>query len=480
MGALQARYLRPVVLADLAGNALSGLATLDPALALDRGQGEWRLALAGRTIARQAPPGPADAAGWTGLVASFAGAAAQASAPLRQAGQAAILTALMDGETSRLDPYTRYVPPAEARAAQDARRGRGGIGVRAVPAGDGAAITEVVPDSPADHAGLAEGDRILSVDGVRLRGMSEAGIAATLSGEEDTRIVLGVRTLRGTMRQLAIIRALVVPRSVTWERRGSAAVFRVSTFNRLTDQQLARALLEALSAPAAPSGIVLDLRGNRGGLLRQAVAVADLFLADGEIVATRGRHPDSDRTYVASATDLTGGLPLVVLVDGATASAAEIVAASLQARNRAAVVGSATMGKGLVQTVIRLPDEGELVMTWSRVIVPPARPLHEQGVVPGLCTAFGPEAAARGLALLHQRAAAPRAALPRLTEEELAQRVARQRADCPPREAEPADLEMALALLADAPAMAAAIGMPASLPAPPPAAQPREHLAGAR
>lgn len=479
MRALQDRYLRPVVLAELAADALAGLATLDAALAPERGQAEWRLLLAGRTIARQSPPGPADAAAWAQLVAGFAQAAAQASQALRQAGQGSILVALMDGATSRLDPYSRYVPPAEARTAREARRGRGGIGVRTVPAGDGAAIIAVVPDSPADHAGLAEGDRILAVDGVRLRGMSEATVAAMLAGDEDTRVVLSVRSSRRGLRQLALIRALIVPPSVTWERRGAAAVFHITTFNRLTDQHLAHALLEAQSVSVPPGGIVLDLRGNRGGLLRQAVAVADLFLGDGEIAATRGRHPDAARTYIAGAGDLSAGLPLVVLVDGATASAAEIVAAALQARGRAAVVGTATMGKGLVQTVIRLPDDGELVMTWSRVIVPPGRPLQQQGVLPGLCTAHGAAAAAHDLAQLRVRARIPVVPERRPGEEELAQLMARGRAACPPRDGEAADIEAALALLADGAAMAAATGVAAGVPPAPPAA-PRENLAGVR
>lgn len=476
--ALQERYLHPVELAELAAGALSGLATFDSGFALARPADDWRLSLDGRVVAHRVPPATADAVGWAQLVAAFA-QAASASAPVRDAGRAALLGALMDGATAQLDPFTRYVPPPEARAAEEARRGGGGIGVRAVPSAGGALIVDVLADSPAEHAGLVVGDRILAIDGARLHGLGEAAIAARLAGREDTRVVLSLRSRRGQARRLALIRTLVVPRSVTWERRGSVAVLQVSTFNRLTDQHLARTLMDALAAPVGPSAFILDLRGNRGGLLRQAVSAADLFLADGEIAATRGRHPDAARTYVASAADLIGGLPLVVLVDGATASAAEIVAAALQGRGRAAVVGSATLGKGLVQTVIRLADGGELVMTWSRVIVPPGRPLQGEGVLPSLCTAFGPAATLRGLAELDRAPPAPPAGMRPLPEAQLARAIARGRADCPPGAGGSGDLDAALALLADARAMAAATGMPrALLPGPLPSA--REHLAGAR
>lgn len=399
-----------------------------------------------------------------------------------RAGTAQVLRAMLDGATAHLDPYTRYMPPPEARAARGQRRGEGGIGVRAVPAAEGAAIIDVVPESPADHAGLAEGDRILAIDGRRLRGLSEEAIAALLAGEEDSRLVLTLRPRRGgATRQVTVIRALIVPQTVSLERAGAVGVFRISAFNRLTDQHLARALLDAQAAPAGLAGIVLDLRGNRGGLLRQAVAVADLFLAEGEIAATRGRHPDAARTYVAAGTDLAAATPLVVLVDGETASAAEIVAASLQARGRAAVVGSATLGKGLVQTVIRLPDDGELVLTWSRVLVPPGVPLLGIGVLPDLCTAAGAEAAAAALAALRagRAPAAPLLAERRaLGSAPAAAAQARLRAACPARAGEVADLELALALLGDPRALATALGRLGEAPGR--GATAADHLAGAR
>jgi carboxyl-terminal processing protease len=133
-------------------------------------------------------------------------------------------------------------------------------------------------------------------------------------------------------------------------------------------------------------GIVLDLRGDSGGLLQQSIKVADLFLADGQILSTRGRHPDSNRDYVADGEDIAADLPLVIVIDGILASAAEIVVAVLQDRQRAVVIGSSSYGKGTIQTVVPLPNGGELSITWSQAVPPGGGVLTGTGVTPAVCT----------------------------------------------------------------------------------------------
>ena len=135
--------------------------------------------------------------------------------------------------------------------------------------------------------------------------------------------------------------------------------------------------------------MVIDLRGNRGGLLQQAVTAAALVLDNGVAVTTEGRYPQSNHVWSVQGGDLTHGLPLVVLVDGRTASAAEILAAALADHGRAVVAGSSTLGKGLVQTILQLPDGGELFVTWSRVLAPLGWPIQGLGVLPQLCTSQG-------------------------------------------------------------------------------------------
>lgn len=460
--ALRDRYLEPVRLADLTVSALQALALLDGSVTVTRRGEQLRLAIDDRQVAAWRLPADGEAAQWAHLAASFV-AAAQAAPGVRRAGQERLLRAMFDEIGASLDPFTRYVPPPEAREARGRRQGEGGIGIRVVPAEGGAAVIEVSPDSPAAHAGLVEGDRVYAIDGVRTRGLNEAQIAARLAGEEDTRLVLSVRS-RGAPRTLTLIRALIVPETVSQQRRGNLLILRLSGFNELTDQRLSRQVLAA-AQDTSITGLVLDLRGNRGGLLRQAVGVTDVFLAEGEVAATRGRHPDAARMYVAGGSDLAAGLPLVVLVDGRTASAAEIVAAALQERGRAVVLGSVTQGKGLVQTVLRLPDDGELVLSWSRVLVPPGRPLHELGVLPTLCTSRGPDVLALQFALLRQATpplAEPLATLRALRASPGRNELARLRDACPPADlaASGAELEAAAQLLADPGALAVALGRP--------------------
>nr|WP_306768337.1 S41 family peptidase [Roseomonas sp. AR75] len=248
---------------------------------------------------------------------------------------------------------------------------------------------------------------------------------------------------------MSLLRELVVPETVTWERRDGILWIQVAGFSVLTEQRIAAALSEGFDG-GAPRGVVLDLRGNRGGLLTQAVAVADAFLADGEVARTEGRHPDAGRRYVAGGEDLARGRPVVVLVDGRTASAAEIVAMALAVRHRAVVVGSATTGKGLIQLVAPLANGADLLITWSQVVSPLGWPIQGLGVLPELCTSLGPEALTEGLAELAAGRAPMAAALARQRAARppvLPSEVAALRSACPPAEGRPADLRAARALI---------------------------------
>jgi carboxyl-terminal processing protease len=179
-------------------------------------------------------------------------------------------------------------------------------------------------------------------------------------------------------------------------------VIRVTSFARDTAESMAREIVRAIDGPRPPKGLVIDMRGNRGGLLRQAVSMAETLLPSGLIASTAGRDPQSVHEYSASGTDLWRGLPVVIVVDGRTASSAEILAAALSDQRRAVVVGSATLGKGLVQTILPLPDGGALSLTWSRVLAPMGWPLQALGVLPQVCTSLGEEKLKTALAELAQ------------------------------------------------------------------------------
>ena len=249
-------------------------------------------------------------------------------------------------------------------------------------------VEEVVPGAPAETAGLRVGDRIVAVDERPLTSPDTTLVRNLLRGPVGADVRLGV--LRGDRRLAVVIeRGLIVMPTVDLTIDGGIAVLRVSSFNQATTQAVAGAVREARRARGpggGPDGLILDMRGNPGGLLDQSVTMADLFLEGGTIVSTRGRHPEARQYYSATNGDVAEGLPIVVLMDGDSASAAEIVAAALQDGGRAVVIGTTSYGKGTVQTVIQLPNGGEITLTWSRFHSPSGYVLHGLGVPPVACT----------------------------------------------------------------------------------------------
>jgi carboxyl-terminal processing protease len=211
-----------------------------------------------------------------------------------------------------------------------------------------------------------------------------------------------MRARDGHTASYVLQRALVPPETVFAAAIGDMLVVRVTGFSRDTDRRVAHELERAMTRTPAPRGVVFDLRGNRGGLLRQAAAAASLVLSGGVVATTSGRDPDANHVWRADGTDETLGLPVVVVVDGRSASAAEIVAAALADDGRAVVVGSSTLGKGLVQTITSLPDGGELLVTWSRVLAPQGWPIQGLGVLPQVCTSLGQAALDNQLDALSQ------------------------------------------------------------------------------
>ena len=177
-------------------------------------------------------------------------------------------------------------------------------------------------------------------------------------------------------------------------------IIHITGFSQTTDQHVVQVVRDSLKGPRPIVGIVLDLRGNRGGLLRGAVATANTFLPAGVVVRSAGRAPETNRVWLSGGGELVKGVRMVVLVDGGTASAAEILAAALADRGRAVVVGSSTFGKGVVQTIDPLPDGGELFLTWSRILAPQGWPIQSLGVFPQICTSLGEAAVSQQLAAL--------------------------------------------------------------------------------
>ena len=467
-GFMEPRTLEPVPIPTLAAWALGGLTGLDARLVPEMQGDVLRLSYDGRLLlARNAPP-PGDAAAWGETVAALVRAGWNASAPLRAAGTQGILRVLLDELCSHLDPYSRYVPPAEADADRVHRDGTARIGARVVARGDGFVLRDVPPDGAAAEAGARDGDALLAIDGEPVEGESLDDIIAQIAGPEGTEVQLTLRSGRAAPRTIAVERRLIPPRTVEAQQRADVLVLRVTGFALGTGEEIGGALTDALDAPRPPRGVVIDLRGNRGGLLRQAVAAAETLLADGIVAETAGRDPEARHSFVAHGTDLAAGLPVVVVVDGTSASSAEILAAALADQHRAVVVGSTTYGKGLVQTIAPLPDGGELYISWSRVFAPLGWPLQELGVMPQVCTSLGaPELyrelarLGRGVAPLAEALAQHRAARPPLSPN----RVLELRNACPAATGTALDLTAAHRLIRDRGAYDAALIGPPPAPA---------------
>jgi carboxyl-terminal processing protease len=396
-GFMAPRTLDAVPFQDMSMWALRGLTTLDPHLQPELKEGTLRLVAPGRVLLARAPPAPDDARGWGEAVAQMARAGWDASDQVRTAGPQGVMRTLFDELFNHLDPYSRYEAPAEAAADQARRDGAGGIGVQLAARGGAIVVQSVAEDSPAAQAGIRPGERVLAVDGEAIKDTDAAAVMALLAGPERSWVRLTMRGRDGRARDAELTRALILPRTVAAERNGDLLVLHVSGFSGDTAARLAQVLVSGIHGAHPPRGVAIDLRGNRGGLLREAVAAAEILLPHGIVVETAGRDPSAAHSFVADGTDLSGGLPVVVVVDGRTASAAEILAAALADQRRAVVVGSATLGKGLVQTIAPLPDGGELFVTWSRVLAPFGWPIQGLGVLPQVCTSQGEDALRRQL-----------------------------------------------------------------------------------
>ena len=457
------RILEPVPVSQLTLSGLQGLTVLDPAMRVVAQDDRLQLFRLDQMVADVPAPKGEAAAAWAQAAATLTAASLAVSAPVRRAGQQGVVQGFFDEMFRRLDPYSRYVPPVEAGEDRARRAGRAGVGLVLGQRGALIEVSSVIRDSPAAIVGLRPGDILAAVDGQRTLDQDLLTITALLSGAEGSVVTLTWRGRDGRTRDAQLVRALVPPETVFAQRFADVLVLRITSFSNSTASHLALSVQDALAEPHRVDGIVLDLRDNRGGLLRQAVTAADAFLPGGVVATTVGRDPDSKNVWHSTEGELAENVPLIILVDGRTASSAEILAAALADRGRAVVVGSETVGKGMVQTIDPLPDGGELFVTWSQTIAPLGWPIEGVGVLPQVCTSLGPEALARQLAALStgfqpMAGAVRRSRAARIPVAAL--EVLEIRAPCPASEGRAADLEVARRLIANPAAYAAALLAP--------------------
>lgn len=381
------KYIEPLDMADIGLYGIQGLASIDPALTAVKSDNKISLRYSGRLIYTVDQPADNDPGQWADVTRQMAKKAQAYSSDVRAADAEKLYVAIFDGVLSKLDLFSRYAGAEDARRNRARRDGFGGIGIRYKISNGEVVILSVTPEMPAAHAGIQSGDIITHVDGVSIEGLTVREITSQVRGPTHTTVGLTiVREGVDDPYEHELTRKHIVPPTVSEKRLGDVLYYKVSSFNQDTSHSLSTQLEKAVGEMGDQlKGVVLDMRGNPGGLLKQSVKAADLFLTQGNIVSTKGRHADSLHIYEAGGRDLTGGLPLMVLIDGKSASAAEIVAAALQDRERAVLIGTSSYGKGTVQTVLRLPNDGEITLTWSRLVAPSGYALHGLGVRPELC-----------------------------------------------------------------------------------------------
>jgi carboxyl-terminal processing protease len=292
------------------------------------------------------------------------------------------------GMVRTLDPHSDYLDPDEYRVLASDTRGRfGGVGVE-IDVRDGwLTVTAVFPNGPAQRANVHVGDRFVSIDGYRARDMPIEEAVRRMRGEPGTEVRVALRrsdelpAIETTLKR-EIISVDAVEARVLEDRQ---VYVRLRVFQETTTSELADVLdqaVESLRNQGGVRGLLLDLRDNPGGLLDQAISVADEFLEEGVIVSTRGRNGRELSSATARHSGTRPAWPIVVLVNGYTASAAEIVAGALRDHRRALIVGTRTFGKGSVQNVIELPDASALKLTVARYYTPSGRSIQAEGIEP--------------------------------------------------------------------------------------------------
>ena len=387
------KYIDYISVDQLALDGIKGFSAIDPALRVLKSENSIILNYTDQRIFSTKLPKSNDIRGWAKLTSDLAIAARPYSTDMKAADVEKIYEAVFDGVLSKLDLYSRYAGAEDARKNRARRDGFGGIGIGFKRFDGALRITRITPNTPAEKSGLLIDDTITQIGEKSTSHLTARQAISLIRGPTHTAINLTVIRAGATAPQTyKLTRKHIAFPTITEKRLKNVLYYKISSFNQGTAPSLSEKLKTSTNAMGEDlKGVVLDLRGNPGGLLKQSVKVADLFLTQGTIISTKGRHPDSLHHYTAGGQDLTEDRPLIVLIDGKSASAAEIVATALQDRERAILIGTSSYGKGTVQSVIRLPNDGEITLTWSRFIAPSGYILQGLGVRPSLCTRTRPE-----------------------------------------------------------------------------------------
>ena len=299
---------------------------------------------------------------------------------------AAVFKTAINAALAALDPHSNYFDPREQREQRSVISGSfGGLGIQVEMADGLVRVVTPMEGTPAARAGLRSGDLIVRFDEQPVLGMTLADAVSRMRGQPGTPITLIIRRPgRDDEFTVSLVRETIRTQALRWSMEEDVLVLRLASFTGSLRAMIEKAISDA-TATHTPRAVILDLRGNRGGLLNQAVVVADIFLSQGEIVSLRGRTAGNRRSWQADEAERLAGLPMVVLINGGSASAAELVAAALQENGRATVMGQRSYGKGSVQTIISLgAEKGALRLTTALYYGPSGRTVQRTGVGPDI------------------------------------------------------------------------------------------------
>ena len=300
-----------------------------------------------------------------------------------------LIQSAISGMLSSLDPHSGFLPPRSYEDMQiDTKGSFGGLGIEVTQEEGFVKVVSPMDDTPAFRAGVEAGDYITHIDGEPILGLSLSEAVEKMRGPVGEKIVITiVRVSEDEPFDVTIVRDTIKLVAARVRYEDNVVIMRVSTFNEQTIPNLkdgVKKVLQENNGMRNVNGFILDLRNNPGGLLSEAVSVSDLFLNEGEIVSTRGRTDSDMDRFTASKGDLAEGLPLILLINGGSASASEIVAGALQDHSRAILVGTKTFGKGSVQTIVPLDGDVAMRLTTARYFTPSGRSIQAMGVSPDI------------------------------------------------------------------------------------------------
>ena len=297
-----------------------------------------------------------------------------------------LIESAINGMLTSLDPHSSYMSPKGFKDMQVQTKGEfGGLGIEVTMENGFVKVVSPIDDTPAFRAGLKPGDFITHLNNEPVQGLTLAEAVEKMRGKVDSQIKLTIRREGREPFDVTLTRAVIKIQSVRWRTEGNIGYIRVTSFSEQSDDGVESAMKKIREKLGnSISGVVLDLRNNPGGLLDQAIKVADAFLAQGEIVSTRSRRAGDAQRFNAKPGDLAEKLPMVVLINGGSASASEIVAGALQDHRRAVVLGTQSFGKGSVQTIIPLSGHGAIRLTTAHYYTPSGRSIQAEGIKPDI------------------------------------------------------------------------------------------------